>query len=92
MDAAAEKAMARAREILGYRREPARTWWNDRLTPEDRRKALVRVGADSVDVMAGRVWDALPFNTQAGLRALHDKAEAVYRRLRHQFGGGLPSC
>lgn len=87
MSPGAAAAIARAREILAYRPDQARAWWNDRLTTDGRRAVMVRVGADSVDWAAGLAWDALPHHLQDAARLIHDKRAAAWARLRHEFGG-----
>lgn len=88
MTGPAAEAMARAREILAFKHEPERVWWNGRLTPEDQRRALVKIGAEAS--FAGFAWDSLPYHYQDGLRLLYRKSQAAYERLRRQFDGLLP--
>jgi hypothetical protein len=85
MNAAAAVALARCREILGYQRDEARGWWNDRLTLADQQAALQFAALPYS--LAGAPWDALTEQQRGKLRAIHNRARAKYERLSHQFGG-----
>ena len=85
MSATAQQALARCREILGYQPDPARGWWNDRLTIDDQRAALQFVALPYS--LAGALWDAMTEAQRGKLREVHNKARAKYQRLHNQFGG-----